>query len=169
MEHNVNVAIKANVSAQKVWEVLKDFSSIEKFAPKVNKSVILEDKNSGLGAKRKCSLSDGSSVVEEIIEYSEENQKFNMVLSEHSFPLKQFFVEMGVKKIDENSCEILMSLNFIVKGGIFGWVMGAVLMKPMMRKNVTAALKGLAYHASTEKEIGNALPADEELSLIIQE
>ena len=71
MAHHVEVKMRVNIPAMKVWEVLGDFSSIERFSTAVEKSPILDGISSGLGTKRKCDFYDGSSVIEEIIDYQE--------------------------------------------------------------------------------------------------
>ncbi len=166
MTHHTEKALKVNVPAAKIWQVLEDFSSVERFATTIKTSPIVNDKNSGLGAKRLCTFNDGSSLVEEIIDF-QEGQGFKMVLSEFSLPLKSMHSEMGVKEIDANSSVIYMSSDFVVKGGPFGWLMGYLIMRPMMKGVFRKLLSGLAYHCVTGKLIGEKLPPNEELAKII--
>ncbi len=72
MAHHAEKTIKVNVPAAKIWQVLEDFSSVERFATTIKTSPIVNDKNSGLGAKRLCTFSDGSTLVEEIIDFQED-------------------------------------------------------------------------------------------------
>ncbi len=166
MTHHVEKTLKVNIPAPKIWQILEDFSSVERFATTIKTSPILNGKNSGLGAKRLCTFNDGSNLVEEIIEFKE-GQGFKMVLSEFSLPLKSMHSEMGVKKIDANSSEIYMSLDFVVKGGPFGWLMGFFLMRPMMKGVFKKLMSGLAYHCITGKRIDEKLPPNKELVKII--
>lgn len=66
---------------------------------------------------------------------------------------------MRVKKINMNSSELYMSSEFIMKGGPLGWLMGALLMSPMM--------KGFAYHAATGERVDEKPISDEQLANII--
>ena len=71
MAHHCEKTLKVNVPAEKVWKVLDDYNNIEKFAMTIKSSASANEISSGLGAKRTCTFNDGSSLVEEIIEYQE--------------------------------------------------------------------------------------------------
>ena len=166
MAHHTENTIKVNISAEKIWQVLEDFSSVEKFAATIKSSPIVNGISSGLGAKRLCTFTDGSSLVEEIIEY-QEGQGYKMALSEFSLPLKSMQAEMRVKAIDANSCELYMSANFVVKAGPLGWLLGQLIMRPVMKSVFKKVMTGLAYHCATGKRVGEKRPANEELATII--
>jgi len=166
MAHHCEKTLKVNVPAEKVWQVLEDYSSIENFAMTIKSSASVNDISSGLGAKRSCTFNDGSSLVEEIIEYHE-GQGYKMDISNHSMPLKSMQSEMKVTAIDENTSEIYMSADFIVKGGPLGWVMGHLIMRPVMKSIFMKVMTGLAYHTVTGKIIDEKLPPKEELANII--
>ena len=166
MAHHVEVKMRVNIPAMKVWEVLGDFSSIERFSTAVEKSPILDGISSGLGTKRKCDFYDGSSVIEEIIDY-QEGKSFKVELTEYSMPLKSLFAEMKVEEVDATASDISMSMDFVVKGGLFGWFMGFSMMRPMMKGIIKKTLTGLAYHSTTEKLVGKKLPSKEAVSLAV--
>ncbi len=166
MAHHTEKTIKVNVPASKIWQVLADFSSVERFALTIEASPIISDISSGLGAKRRCTFNDGSSLVEEIIDF-QDGQGFKMELSEFSLPLKEMQAEMRVKEINKKSCEIYMSSDFIVKAGPLGWLLGHLVMRPVMKGVFYKLITGLAYHCVTGKLIDKKLPPNEELSKII--
>lgn len=166
MAHHTENTLKVNIPAEKIWQVLADFSSVEKFATTIDSSPIVGDIQTGLGAKRLCTFNDGSSLVEEIIEFKD-GQGFKMALSEFSLPLKEMQAQMGVKKIDDNSCEIYMSADFIVKAGPLGWLLGHLIMRPVMKGVFKKLMSGLAYHCVTGKLVGEKLPSNEELANIV--
>ena len=145
---------------------MEDFSSVEKFATTIKSSPFINDINSGLGAKRLCTFNDGSSLVEEIIEF-QNGQGFKMKLSEFSLPLKSMSAEMRVKEIDANSSELYMSSDFVVKAGPLGWLMGFLLMRPMMKGVFKKLMSGLAYHTVTGERIPERLPSNEKMAQII--
>ncbi|MDC5851712.1 SRPBCC family protein [Vibrio europaeus] len=167
MAHFTEQTITLNVPAEKVWRVLSDFSSVERFAPTIKSSPIVGDKHSGLGAKRLCTFQDGSSLVEEIIDF-DEGRGFKMSVAEHSLPLTHMQAEMKVAKVDENRSQVYMSTEFVVKGGIFGKIMGHVIMRPVMKSVFTKVITGLAYHSETGKVIDNKLPSKQELAPLIR-
>jgi len=166
MAHHTENTIKVNIPAAQIWQVLADFSSVEKFATTIKSSPIVSDIKSGLGTKRLCTFNDDSSLVEEIIEY-QEGQGFKMELSEFSLPLKSMFAEMRVKEIDANTSELYMSADFVVKGGALGSLMGHLIMRPVMKGVFKKLLTGLAYYCVTGKLVAEKLPDNDELINII--
>lgn len=163
MAHHIEVTKRFNVPAKKVWAVLADWGHVDKWHFSVEKSPIMDGKTFGPGAKRTCNFYDGSSVVEEIIEYKE-GESFTVVISEFSMPLKTMTAGTTVKTIDDNTCDITIDMDFVVKGGPLGWLMAIIMVKPMMKNITKKLLNGLAYHAATEKLVANKLPPPQELA-----
>ena len=166
MAHHVENIMRVNVPTTKIWEVLRDFSSIERFAPTIKTSPIVNDKSSGLGAKRLNTFYNGSSLIEEIVDY-QEGKGFKVELTEYSLPLKSLNAEMKVEEIDANASNIYMSMDYVVKGGPAGWLMGFVMMRPMMKGIIKKTLTGLAYNSATGKLVGSKLPSTADLSLAL--
>jgi Polyketide cyclase / dehydrase and lipid transport len=166
MKHEVEKTLRVNVPADKIWEVLGDFSSVEQYASTIKSSPIVGDIKSGLGARRLNTFLDGTSLIEEITDYHE-GKGFKMKLSEYSFPLKYMNSEVGVKSIDEKSCELSMSTDFVVKAGPLGWLMGYFMVRPMMKGVFEKQMSCLAYHSMTGKRIDEELPSSDELAKIM--
>ncbi len=166
MKHEIKKILKVNVPINKIWEVLEDFSSVERYASTIKTSPIVGDKLSGLGTKRLCTFYDGTSLVEEIVDY-QEGEGFRMKLSDFSYPLKYMNAEMRVKEIDSKITELSISSDFVVKGGPFGWLMGFFIMRPMMKGVLEKQMKCLAYHCATGKRIDKELPTDTELNQLL--
>jgi hypothetical protein len=163
MEHHVETKLRINASSENVWEILDDFGGVERFSIGVEKSSIVGGKNSGLGAIRHCIFYDKTSVHEEIMEY-EEKKRFKVILTDFSMPMKAMYAGFSVEKVTETTCEVSMYMDFVVKFGPLGALMGAVIMRPMMRGVQKKMLSGLAYHAFTGENIGSELPSNKELS-----
>ncbi len=166
MAQHTEKIIKVNVPASKIWEVLKDFSGVENFGAKIKTSPIINDKASGLGSQRKCTFDNGTSLVEEIIEYKE-GQGYKMAISESAMPMKSMNTAMWVKEIDSKSSEIKMEAEFVMKGGPLGWVMGALMMGPMMKGIFKGVMTGLALYSDNGKRIDGKAPSKEELGNIL--
>ncbi|MCP5061982.1 MAG: SRPBCC family protein [Ignavibacteriae bacterium] len=166
MAQHTEKTIKVNVPTSKIWKVLKDFSGAENYSVEITTSPIINNVKSGLGAKRKCSFSNGKSLVEEIIEYKE-GKGYRMLLSESSMPMKYMKTAMWVKEIDSKSSEITMEAEFVMKGGPFGWIMGALMMKPMMKGLFKGVMTGLALYSENGKRLDGKLPPKEELAKIL--
>ncbi len=167
MAVKINNTIKVKVSSEKVWEVLKDFGGIVNFAPTIASSPITNNITSGMGAIRKCTLINDSVMVEEITEYNE-GRGYKIKIIEHKMPfVKSNYEEMYVEKIDNQTCEIRMSVNFEMSGGPLGWMMATFMLKPMMNSVTKKIITGLAYYAKTGKVVDKELPSNDQLDFIL--
>lgn len=166
MTQRTENSLTVNMPAEHIWQVLDNYGAIEKFALTIQSSETVGELQTGLGAKRKCTFNDGSSLVETITEYNQ-GQGYKMELSEHKMPVISMLSEMKVTTINDNSCVIYMSTDFEMKGGIFGKLMGALLMKPMMKGIFKKVMTGLAYHAKTGETVGKKLPAKEQYETLV--
>jgi len=166
MKQRIEKSMKFNIPAASIWNTLENFAGIEKYAPTIKSSPIVGEQQTGLGAKRRCTFADGSSLVETIVEY-EEGEGYRMALSEYSFPLKYMFADIYVKPVDEQSSEVTMSSDFLVKAGPLGWLMGFFLMRPIMKGAFKKVMSGLAYYSETGKTIGENIPNDGTLEKLI--
>ena len=168
MTHHISKSIKVSLPAKKVWEVLNDYGGMEKFVPTVKSSPIVGDKQTGLGAKRKVTIHhDGSSLVEEIIEY-DEGRGYKVEVSQQAPPIKRMQAELRVEAVDDESSEIYWGVDFEVKGGPLGWLMGNLMMKPIMKGVIAKAVDGLAYHSATGNLIDSKLPSKDEINSAIR-
>lgn len=167
MAVKIKNTIRVNVTTEKVWEVLKDFGALEKFAPTIASSPITNDITSGVGAIRKCVFFNDSSMSEKITEY-QEGHGYKIEIIEHKMPFVSKNVEeMNVVRLDDHTCEINMSVTFEMSGGPLGWMVGSFMLKPMMTSVTKKIITGLAYHAKTGKLVGDKLPPKDDLTFIL--
>ncbi len=167
MAVKINNTIKVKIPAEKVWDVLKDFGGLEKYAPTIATSPITNNINTGLGAIRKCVFFNDSSMSEEIIDY-QEGRGYKIKIIEHQMPfVRSNSEEIYVVKIDNNTSEINMSVNFEMSGGPLGWMMGSFMLKPMMNTVTKKIITGLAYHVKTGKLVSDKLPSKDDLQFIL--
>ena len=82
-------------------------------------------------------------------------------------PMKYMKTAMWVKEIDSKSSEIKMEAEFVMKGGPFGWLMGSLMMKPMMKGLFKDVMTGLALYSKNGKRLDGKLPSKEELAKIL--
>ena len=163
MEHHVESVIRINAPVEKVWEVLDDFGGVDKFSIGVQQSSLIGDKASGLGAVRSCVFYDQTSLREEIIEY-DKNKSLKLVLTHFTIPMKSMFAGFRAEQLSETTCEVTMYMDFVVKYGPLGALLGAVVMRPVMKSVHQKLLSGLAYHTVTGKTVGSELPSNDELA-----
>ena len=127
-----------------VWAVLGRFMHIHEFSSRIDSVDALTDVDGGVGSKRRCHFSDGTSVVEEVTEW-EDNRRYRVRMSElTAMPLHEAFRELSVEPLEGGRSRTKMAMDYRVKFGPFGWVMGQTMMKMMMGKIFDGVLKGLA-------------------------
>lgn len=167
MTQHIQESIRVTVPAGKAWTVLNDFGGIERYAPTIERSPILSEQKTGIGAKRKCEFyNDKGSIVEEIVEM-QDGESLTLNLTEHGMPMKFMTAQLSVKPIDGETSELSMELDFEVKGGPFGWLLGAVMIRPVMRGAFRKVLRGWAFHAATGETVGDKLPSPADLSTLV--
>ncbi|MDX8393513.1 MAG: SRPBCC family protein [Mariprofundales bacterium] len=162
----VEVKLITKIPVAKIWTVMSDFSSAERTSATVKTSPVISETKRGLGAVRKCTFADKSSVVEEIIQFKEE-QYFRVLLTEYSMPMLSMEAEIGIKDLGDGNSELYMSMDYVVKFGPFGWLLGATIMPLQIRKMLKSVLSGIAYHAQTGKPILDQMPDEQELKLAL--
>lgn len=142
IHHQRTLTIDASVDA--VWAVLSRFMHIDEIAPLVTSVDALTQAQGDVGAKRRCHFEDGNSLVEEVISW-EENRGYRVRLLETDpMPLKKAFAELRLKSQGPNKTQVIWSMDYQIKYGPFGWLLGQTMMKMMMSKVLDGNLKGLA-------------------------
>ncbi len=142
-----------NVSANRAWEILADFESVDHFHPFVDRVELRSDAQRGVGAIRVCNFYDNTSVVEEITRW-QEGETYTVQLSEFSLPLKEAAATLGVRATGAETCEVTMEMAFVPKFGPLGLIMGKLMMRPMIKKMFNQVLSAFSHHAVTGEEIG---------------
>jgi len=159
--HQVKVRREIKADIKKVWAVLDDFAGIYKYNPGVKSSKMLSKTTTGIGAKRICYFDDGTSLKETITHYKPMSG-YSFDLSEYSLPLKEAKTQFLLEPIGTSSSKVTVILSFIPKFGPLGWLMGKLLMKPMLTKALKGLTKGLDDHIRTGKTVltdGSLQPA----------
>ncbi len=82
-------------------------------------------------------------------------------------PIKTMIAQMKIAEVDATTSEISMSMDFVVKGGPFGWLMGALMIRPIMKGAFRKVMTGWAYHSATGEIVEEKLPSDEALSTVL--
>jgi carbon monoxide dehydrogenase subunit G len=140
IHHQRTLVIDASPDA--VWDVLDRFMHIDEFAPLVTSVDALTHGKNQVGSKRRCHFENGSSLVEEITEWAT-GQRYRVRLSEtEPMPLKEAYAELSITPMGTGT-RVAWSMDYRVKYGPFGWLLGQSLMKIMMSKILDGNLKGL--------------------------
>ncbi|MGI9390480.1 MAG: SRPBCC family protein [Boseongicola sp.] len=143
--------LEINASLDAIWEVIGRFMHIDEFAPLVKSVDALTEGEDGVGSKRRCHFDNGTSLVEEVTEW-EPNRRYRVQLSEMAaMPLHEAYAELSVEPLDAGKSRVTWSMDYHVKYGPFGWVLGQTMMKMMMGKIIDGNLKGLAEMVRTNQ------------------
>ena len=145
------VLIQAN--EKDIWRIVADVGDVHKFHPMVDTSPVLSTEFQGMGATRRCEFYDGTSVVEKVVEWKE-GKKMKLELSEFSMPFKYAVVTMSLESAGANSTYVTIEMEFMVKFGVFGKILGYLMMRPAMKMVFGKVLKGLNDHATTGQLVG---------------
>ncbi len=134
-----------------LWEVISRFMHIDEFAPLVKAVDALTDGEDGVGSKRRCHFDDGSSVVEVVTEW-EANRRYRVRLSEMAaMPLHEAHADISIAPLDSGRTRVTWGMDYRVKYGPFGWILGQTMMKMMMGKILDGNLNGLANKVQSDR------------------
>ena len=140
-----------DATPEEVWAVLGRFMHIDAFAPSVVSVDALTDDEEGIGSTRRCHFKDGNSVVEEVVEWTTDRQ-YRVRLSEvKGMPLDEAYGELSVEPLGNGRSRTKMAMDYRVKFGPIGWLMGQTMMKMMMGKIFDEVLKGLDDKVRTDR------------------
>lgn len=139
----------------RVWQMLADVGTISAWHPGVESSPVLSTHRTGLGAKRRVELYDGSSSVEEVTSL-EEGRSLTVTMSEHTMPLSHGAATFAVEADGDGRTTVTMSMDYEMKYGPLGWLMNAAMLRPILGKLFAKVLAGLDHHLQTGEEIGKS-------------
>lgn len=134
--------LEVDAPADRVWAVLGRFMHIDEFHPRVTRVDALSEASTGVGACRRCHFKDGSSVVEKVIDW-QDGRAYRAELSEFALPLKKAIATLSVEPLDGGRSRLTMRMDYQVKYGPIGWVMGKTMMARMMGRLFLVVLRGL--------------------------
>jgi hypothetical protein len=148
-------SIDIDAAPDAVWGLMGRFMHIDEFAPLVKSVEALTDGEDTVGSKRRCHFEDGTSVVEEVTAW-QDGRKYGVTLSEiDAMPLHELHAEMFVEPLSGHGAggrsRVGQTMDFRVKYGPFGWLLGQTMMKMMMGKIMLGNLKGLEVVLASQK------------------
>ncbi|NIZ61021.1 SRPBCC family protein [Sedimentitalea sp. CY04] len=136
--------LEIDATPEAVWAVLGRYMHIDEFAPLVKSVDALTNGEDGVGSKRRCHFDNGTSVVEEVTAWVP-NRKCRVKLSDmEAMPLNEAHAELVVEPVGQGKSKVKWGMEYRVKFGPLGWLLGQTLMKMMMGKILDGNLNGLA-------------------------
>lgn len=133
-----------NATPQEIWTVLSRFMHINEFAPLITSVEALTEGENGMGSKRRCHFENDTSMAEEVIKWNV-NEGYAVRLSELTpMPLHEAVAEIKIERLGDKQSRVIWGMDYRVKYGLFGWLLGQTMMKLMMGKIINQNLKGLS-------------------------
>jgi hypothetical protein len=132
-----------------VWDVLDDVGGVSNYHPNVESSRVVNDIETGEGARRECRFADGGRIEETISAYTpgEDVVEFTDV---GSYPLRSDTVEIRLRALDDHHTEVTFTSRFTPKYGPLGWLLGRAVMGRQFERRLDAVFEGLATHLHAE-------------------
>jgi len=149
-------------SVAELYPLFADVNNVVKWNAGVKSIDLLSTNPSGVGASRRCHLSDGTSVKEECIQ-AVENSKILMQMSEFSLPLSNLQMQIDLEVVSEASTKVTFTMFYKMKYGFVGSILHALA---GVNKNLTTACTkfgaGVSRHARTGETVGADFKPEEE-------
>lgn len=133
----------------RVWETIADVGTIAEW----QRSPVLSAHRTGLGAVRRVELYDGTSAVEEVTSL-DEGRSLTVTMSEFSMPLSRGAATFEVEADGDERTLVTMTMDYEMKYGPLGWLMNAIMLRPIIGKLLASVLSGLDHHLVTGDHIG---------------
>lgn len=137
-------SLQIDAPPEAVWAVLGRFMHIDEFAPEVTSVDALTQSADSVGSQRRCHFKNGNSVVEEVITWNP-NKGYRVRMSEMgAMPLHAAESEISIEPTGTGGSNVVWSMDYQMKYGPLGWLLGKTMLPMMMGKILDGNLKGLA-------------------------
>ena len=109
---SVKVSERVEASAERVWELFRDFGGVQKFSAGIEK---VEVTGSGIGAVRTLSLPGGISLQERLEAFDDRGRRLQYAIVAGPIPVANYLATIEVKD-EGKACRIDWSSHFEPKG-----------------------------------------------------
>jgi NADPH2:quinone reductase len=109
----VSVKVSIPASADKVWQTLRDFGGLNKWAPGI---AGLSLQGAGVGAVRTLTYQDGARVVERLESLNDASRLLSYTILESTLPLEGYVASLTVRDLGGAGCEVEWFSTFGAKG-----------------------------------------------------
>jgi NADPH2:quinone reductase len=109
----VSVKVSIPASADKVWQTLRDFGGLNKWAPGI---AGLSLQGAGVGAVRTLTYQDGARVVERLESLNDASRLLSYTILESTLPLEGYVASLTVRDLGAAGCEVEWFSTFGAKG-----------------------------------------------------
>mmetsp|Transcript_41138 Transcript_41138/g.162469 ORF Transcript_41138/g.162469 Transcript_41138/m.162469 type:complete len:166 (-) Transcript_41138:150-647(-) len=138
-----------DLSAEKAWESMSDFSNVQHIHPLVRDVDQLTENGNGLGAARRCHFYDDGTLEEEIIEWDEQAKYYRIKVLNGNLPLNNMIMTVRVEDVNPKQSRLFATVEFDPKHAFVGQLLGRYILKPKLGEVLGNMLAGVQYY---EKE-----------------
>lgn len=110
---SVNMNTRINASAEKVWQIVRDFNGLPVFMAPIKKSTM---EGSGVGAVRTLTLGEGPPIVEKLEKFDDQAKTLSYSIVTSPLPLTDYYSTMEVVDLAAGQCELKWYSTFQPKG-----------------------------------------------------
>ncbi|MDJ0824668.1 MAG: SRPBCC family protein [Rhodobacter sp.] len=136
-------SLTIDAAPEVLWAILSRYMHIDEFAPEITSVDALTDGEVGLGSKRRNHFQNGTSLVEEVIEWTPGSGCTVQLSDMAAMPLHEASSEIQVTPTGGRS-KVTWTFDYRFRFGPLGWLMGQTMMRMMMGKIIDANLQGLS-------------------------
>lgn len=108
-----HVIRRIHARAEEVWETIREFDRVQKFLPSVASCTV---EGSGVGARRICTLQDGTKVFERLVTLNEKKRMIRYSIIQSHLPFDSYLGTIRVRGLGQHKCEIEWSSTFDAVG-----------------------------------------------------
>lgn len=147
-----------DASADAIWAELSRFMHIDEFCDGITHVDAMTTGEDGVGSKRRNHFAGGNgSMVEEVTEWSI-NRGYKLRMSEMTnFPAKEASAFITLDPVGSKT-RVTWGLDYRMKFGPLGWLMGQTMLKMMMDKVIDGNLQGLAKKVRSNATVTSLKP-----------
>jgi uncharacterized protein YndB with AHSA1/START domain len=150
--HTASATRTIDAPAPAVWAVVDDFDGVAAYNPNVESARFTSEVETGAGASRRCTLSDGGHLDETIVAY--DPGRAYAVDADGSFPLRALRVEIAVVPRGEDRAAVTVTARYVPRYGPLGWVLATVLLRRRFETLFDGTLRGLDRYVTTGRAVG---------------
>ena len=140
---HIERSLTINAAPEAVWAVLERFMQIDEIAPEIVAVDALTNGDTGVGSKRRNHFAGGTSLVEEVSEWTP-GAGYAVRLSQmDAMPLDEATAAIRITP-EGDRAKVTWAFDVRAKYGPAGWLLGQTVMKAMMGKVIAGNLKGFS-------------------------
>lgn len=133
MNEITGIKVKIAAPAGRLWDVIASIGGVDQWSPVITSCRV---EGSGAGAKRFCTMSDGTKLKEVVDEIDNSAMRFSYSITQ-GLPVEDYQGTLIVKPVDHKSSEVTWYSAYAAPQEI------ADGFRRMIRDALTASLKGL--------------------------